>query len=124
MKNMHWGFMSIGFLRLYHYLVLQPLSYSTEVNLNSMMCPAISDPFKGPWYRMAANTHQTAFILLHGKIYCALGNKFFAPKASKPKSADVSKAISQSSDLDANGNNLKEKGCKSCSCCSESNKNL
>lgn len=80
--NFHWAFMALGILRLYHYLVLQPLSYVTEVNLSSMLCPAISDPFAGPWYRLAANIHQTLFFILHGKIYCFLGNKFFAPSAT------------------------------------------
>lgn len=80
--NFHWAFMALGILRLYHYLVLQPLSHLTEVNLNSMLCPAISDPFAGPWYRLAANIHQTFFIILHGKIYCFIGNKFFVPSAT------------------------------------------
>lgn len=80
--NFHWAFMALAILRLYHYLVLQPLSFLTEVNLSSIMCPAISDPFAGPWYRLAANIHQTLFFILHGKIYCFLGNKFFAPSAT------------------------------------------
>jgi hypothetical protein len=80
--NFHWAFMALGILRLYHYLILQPLSHLTEVNLNSMLCPAISDPFAGPWYRLAANIHQTFFIILHGKIYCFIGNKFFVPSAT------------------------------------------
>jgi hypothetical protein len=79
--NFHWGIMAIGLLRLYHYLVLQPLSFATDVNLNSMMCPAISDPFRGWGYRVVANMHQTLFIFLHGKIYCFIGSRFFAPKA-------------------------------------------
>lgn len=80
--NFHWAFMALGVMRLYHYLILQPLSFITEVNLDSMLCPAISDPFAGPWYRLAANIHQTLFIIVHGKIYCFLGNKFFAPSVT------------------------------------------
>jgi hypothetical protein len=83
LNNFHWALMSLGFMRLYHYLVLQPLSFATNVNLNSIMCPAISDPFNGPFYRLAANIHQTFFIVAHGKLYCLVGELFFSPKPSK-----------------------------------------
>jgi hypothetical protein len=43
----------------------------------------VSDPFKGQFYRIAANLHQTPFIFLHGKLYCYLGNKFFSPKTNQ-----------------------------------------
>ncbi|CAF0881584.1 unnamed protein product [Brachionus calyciflorus] len=89
--NLHWGFMSIGFMRLYHYLVLQPISFATEVNLNSIMCPAVSDPFEGPWYRIAANMHQTLFILLHGKMYCIIGKRFFVPRSNEKKKSETNK---------------------------------
>jgi hypothetical protein len=82
LNDFHWVFMTIGAVRLYHYLVLQPLSLLTEVNLNNMMCPAISDPFKGPYFRIAANVHQTFFYILHGKLYCLIGSRFFVPKLS------------------------------------------
>lgn len=96
LMNLDWLFMSVGILRLYHYLVLQPISILTEVNLNSMMCPAISDPFNGPYYRIAACFHQTAFIFIHGKLTCFIGMTFFAPKAYSKKPIE----------LDKNGNNI------------------
>lgn len=102
--NFDWLLMSVGILRLYHYLVLQPISILTEVNLNSMMCPAISDPFNGVWYRVAACFHQTAFITIHGKLTCFVGMKFFAPKK------DVIKEIIE---IDANGNHIKLKNSNS-----------
>ena len=52
----------------------------TNVNLNSILCPAVSDPFAGQWYRIAANIHQTLFFILHGKIYKLIGKMFFEPK--------------------------------------------
>ena len=82
LTNFHWAFMSIGLMRLYHYLVLQPLSFATGVNLNSTMCPAVSDPFNGLFYRIAANIHQVPFMILHGKVYSLIANKFFQPKVN------------------------------------------
>ena len=115
LTNVEWGFMSIGIMRLYHYLVLQPISFATNVNLNNLMCPAISDPFNGQWYRMAANFHQIFFIMLHGKLYIFIGNKFFVPKNPHVNKDDkqtnskdnLLEHFNTSVDyLDANGNNL------------------
>ena len=52
-----------------NFYILQPLAILTDVNLNYILCPAISDPFNGPYYRTAAIFHQAPLLMLFGKLY-------------------------------------------------------
>ena len=63
-----------GYLYLRFVFLLQIL----HVNLNNMMCPAVSDPFSGPYYRIIACCHQPALMFLTGKVFCIIGHELVA----------------------------------------------
>ncbi|XP_025078536.1 transmembrane protein 164-like isoform X1 [Pomacea canaliculata] len=81
-----WAAMAGGLLFIYHFCPLQLLALHVHVpsvlvlaasliNLNNMLCPAVSDPFHGPYYRLYAMAHQIILIPSLGKIYAALARR-------------------------------------------------
>lgn len=54
---------------VHNHYILQPVAILTQVNLNYVLCPAVVDPFNGPYYRTMAVFHQAACLLTLGKIY-------------------------------------------------------
>ncbi|KAF6778890.1 hypothetical protein AHF37_01533 [Paragonimus kellicotti] len=71
--DLSWVVLSLSLQVLYHFLILQPIALVTGINLNNILCPAISDPFEGPHYRMAAMVHQPFLILILGKSITYFG---------------------------------------------------
>lgn len=76
MWDFTWATLTFTFFSFYMLLFLQPLGMILHINLNNMVCPAVSDPFSGPYYRIIACCHQPLLIFLIGKIFCIVGHQF------------------------------------------------
>ncbi|KAM8711984.1 hypothetical protein ACLKA7_012492 [Drosophila subpalustris] len=57
-KDFKWCKIGTSFMLFYHFLLLSPLSILTGINLDHMLCAAMSDPFQGQNYRLFACCHQ------------------------------------------------------------------
>ncbi|ESO09742.1 hypothetical protein HELRODRAFT_183886 [Helobdella robusta] len=77
--DMTWSVFALSIQMIYHFIFLQPISLVTGINLNNIMCPAVSDPFKGTYYRLYALLHQSLLIIIHGKAYVFLAYLFHVP---------------------------------------------
>jgi len=69
----NWSLMSYGIWGMYNFVFLQPLAMITLGNLNSVLCPAITDPFRGPHYRLYALVHQFIATIVSGVFWCLFG---------------------------------------------------
>ena len=70
-----WGLMAYGIWGLFHFIFLQPLAILTYANLNSLLCPAITDPFYGKNYRSYGIVHQFFITLVFGCVSNFIGNE-------------------------------------------------
>ena len=69
LNDWSWACFTGIFFGFQHHYILQPVALWSQVNLNFMLCPALKDPFNGPYYRLCAIVHQTLCLLLLGKVY-------------------------------------------------------
>ncbi|XP_041450184.1 transmembrane protein 164 [Drosophila obscura] len=65
--DFHWSHIGTAFMLFYHFIFLSPLSIFTGINLDHMLCAAMSDPFQGPNYRLFACCHQALLCPLLSK---------------------------------------------------------
>ncbi|XP_050389357.2 transmembrane protein 164 [Patella vulgata] len=76
LNDFSWSLVALGILFIYHFIPLQIGALISHVNLNNMLCPAISDPFHGQFYRLCGSAHQILLIPLQGKIYALIAQYF------------------------------------------------
>ncbi|VDO88912.1 unnamed protein product [Heligmosomoides polygyrus] len=67
-----WTAFGLCIFLLYHFVVLQGVALYSRVNLNNIMCPAVSDPFQSRAYRVIAVAHQFLLIPIISKTYAAV----------------------------------------------------
>ncbi|XP_004927596.1 transmembrane protein 164 [Bombyx mandarina] len=90
-RDFNWSVFSYCLNLLYHFIILQIIAIPAQVNLNHMLCPAILDPFDGPWYRVVAVLHQALLCPILGKAYCLIAEfclTKFPPTKVKPQMKD------------------------------------
>ena len=71
--DLKWYLRSFLLWSFWHFVVMMWTGYWTLANVGSMLCPATSDPFSGPNYRMAGIGHQSVAVFIFGTIAALLG---------------------------------------------------
>lgn len=89
LSDMSWALLSLGWLYFFHFVPLNYLAVLSHVNLNNMLCPAVSDPFYGRLYRICAMIHQALVIPMIGKFIVASSYKFKLAKSGDVKERKV-----------------------------------
>ncbi|XP_038070927.1 transmembrane protein 164-like [Patiria miniata] len=90
LSNFSWVMFMTGAQFIYHFVPLQGVALLLHVNLNNMLCPALSDPFHSSWYRMFALVHQHMLLPVHLKLY-TLVMRLVLPVYAEPVNGDVIK---------------------------------
>lgn len=73
LQDLSYTLKAYGCFGIFNFLFLHPLSYVTLANLDLILCPGITDPFRGPNYRMHALWHQLIQGLIGGKVFGLIG---------------------------------------------------
>jgi hypothetical protein len=64
-----YSLIAYAFFGIFNFVFLQILAEYTLANLNSILCPAIADPFAGHDYRLHALWHQLVQAIFGAKCY-------------------------------------------------------
>ncbi|VDN82404.1 unnamed protein product [Brugia pahangi] len=68
-QNFVWAVLSFSVILCYHFTILQIVGLITEANMGCVICPAMSDPFYGRFYRLATVIHQAILIPLITEVF-------------------------------------------------------
>ena len=86
--DMHWYIKSYWVWSLWHFVIMMWTGYFTLANVGSMLCPAASDPFSGPDYRMVGIIHQSLSVFVFGTLAALLGETRTRLKPSSLQTGD------------------------------------
>ncbi|XP_052214999.1 transmembrane protein 164-like isoform X1 [Dreissena polymorpha] len=117
LRDMSWGILSLGWLYFFHFVPLNYLAVISQVNLNNMLCPAVSDPFYGRLYRICAMGHQVILLPVIGKFIVASSYYFNISRTKDIKEVPV--FVDQSQPVDWSGKIDKNCDCSSGHCSGE-----
>ncbi|XP_034949128.1 transmembrane protein 164 [Chelonus insularis] len=76
LSDFSWCILAYGFNLAYHWWILQLVALPVQVNLSHILCPALSDPFEGQFYRLAAVVHEGLLCPILAKLFCVIANYF------------------------------------------------
>lgn len=81
LKEMQWNALAYSLLVAYHFTVLQGVSLITYINMNHIMCPVESDPFRGQFFRTGVFFHEFILSIAICKLYI-IASDYFLTKYS------------------------------------------